>query len=133
MASFVAKAQANSASAFVTAVNTVLAALTNPTIRNFAPWVLNPLRLVGVQYSTLISYTDGGASLATPFLLNVLEASSLATLQTNVQAFITANPSYFFAGTKYQALYNEGNKQEKFVALTIYNTTAGAFANYVPR
>lgn len=133
MASFVLAAQASNAADFVTAVNAALAALTNPTIREFAPAAINPLRRINIPYSCLISYTSAGAALATPFLLSVLENSSLTALQTAVQALITANPSYFFAGTKYILLYNEGNKQAKYIALTIYNVTAGASANYVPR
>lgn len=120
------------AAAFVTAMNALLAALTDPNIRGVSFNVDERQRRNQRQYSGVITSDTGGAALATPFLVNVIEANSLAALQTALDAFQAANPSYFFAHTEYKFLYT-GSRDPKYIAITIYNTTAGATANYLPK
>lgn len=120
------------AAAFVTAMNALLAALTNPTIRGVSFNIDERQRRNQRQYSGLISSDTGGAALATPFLVNVIEANSLAALKTALDTFQAANPAYFFAHTEYKFLYT-GSRDPKYVAITIYNVTGGASANYLPQ
>jgi hypothetical protein len=128
--SFVTSTKSGSA-AFVTAINAALAALTNPTIRGISFNADERQRRNGRSYSGVISYDTGGAALATPFLLSVIEASSMAALVTALNAFVAANPTSFIAHTEYKYLYT-GSRDPRFIALTLYNATAGATANYVP-
>ncbi len=124
--------KSDSAAAFITAVNAALAALTNPTIRSAEFCAQNPQRRAGVEYACVITYTTGGASLATPFTLSVIEAVNITALNTALAAFQTAQSSGFVAGSRFQFL-DDGTKLSKYVAWTLYNATAGATANYVPR
>ena len=119
------------AAAFVTAVNALLAALTNPTIVGVSYNIDARQRRNQRQYSGVVSYDTGGAALATPFLVNVIEANSPAALATALAAFVAANPTSFIAHTEYKFAYT-GPRDAKYIAITIYNATAGASANYVP-
>jgi len=128
--SFVISEQSGAA-AFVTAVNALLALLTDPTIVGVSYNVDERQRRNQRQYSCVISYDTGGASLATPFLINVIEANTPAALATALAAFVAANPAAFIAHTEYKYLYT-GARDAKYVAITIYNATGGADANYIP-
>jgi hypothetical protein len=132
MATAVILIKADSASALITAVNAALAALTNPTIRSAEFFAQNPQRRIGEEHACAITYTDGGAALGTPFLLSVLEAVTITDLNTAMVAFQTAQSAGFVAGSRFQFL-DDGTKQAKYIAWTLYNATAGASANYVPR
>ncbi len=125
--------QENSAADFMTSVNAALLALTDPTIRGFEPRFQRPLRRLGIEHACVITYTTAGAALATPFTLSVLEATTLGALNTLLAAFQIAQSAGFVAASKFEFQDDEGTKQSKYIAYTIYNATAGASANYVPR
>ena len=129
MARFIQTVSAADPASFVTAVNAVLAALTNPTIRQWAMTVTEFDRRLGVEYRLALSYTDGGAALATPFLLRIDESHNLDTADTALQAFLTANAAYFVTGARmfYQ---DAGPKIARYTLATLYNVTGGASANY---
>jgi hypothetical protein len=129
-------AQGSGMAAFVTAFNAALAALNNPTIQRIDFDALSLARLNGREYSSLISYLSGGASLATPFQLLVTEATTLALLATQVSTAITAlGGTPFVAGTQYRRLQgiDRAARNPIFVGFTVYNTTAGATANWIPQ
>lgn len=128
--SFVIGESAGSA-AFVTAINALLAALTNPTIRGVSFNVDSRQRRNQRQYSGMISYDTGGAVLATPFLVRVDEATSLTGVKTALDTFIAANPTYFVAHTEYKFLYS-GPRDSRYIGITVYCVTGGATANYLP-
>jgi hypothetical protein len=122
--------------AFVTALNTALAALTNPTIQRIDFDVLSLAGLNGREYSALVSYLTGGASLATPFMVLVTEATTLSALATAVAAAIVAlGGTPFVVGTQYRRLQDpaRASRNPIYVGITIYNTTAGASANWTPQ
>ncbi len=124
--------EAVGATAFVTAMNLLLAALTDPTIRGVSYAVDERQRRDQRTYFGFVSSDTGGASLATPFQVRVDEAASMVDLQTALDAYQAANPSYFFAHTEFKYLYT-GSRTPRFIAITIFNVTAGAFANYLPQ
>lgn len=119
-------------SAFVTALNAALALLTNPTIRGVSYNVDERQRRDLRQFSAFISSDTGGAALATPFQVRIDEAGSLADLKTALDTYQAANPGYFFAHTEYRFLYT-GPRNPRYIAITIFNVTAGASANYLPQ
>jgi hypothetical protein len=123
--------KSDSAAAFTTAVNAALAALVNPTIISAAFFAQNPQRRVGEEHGCAITYTTGGAVLATPFLLSVLEAVTITDLNTLMVAFQLAQAAGFVAGSRFRFL-DEGIKQAKYITWTLYNATPGASANYMP-
>ncbi len=115
--------------AFVTAVNALLAVLTNPTIVGAEFNVDERQRRDQRVYSAVISYDTGGAALATPFLIRVDEAGSIADLKTALDAAIAANPTYFWAATRYAYLYT-GARNPRYIGITPYNVTGAASANW---
>ncbi len=118
-------------SALVTAVNTALALLTNPTLRTVGISVRDQPRYLGVEYSLVYSYDTGGAALGTPFLIAIDENKTLAALVAAIQARYVANAAYFWAAP----LFYRRNGQAKlpiYGACTLYNTTGGASANFTP-
>ena len=50
-----------------------------------------------------------------------------------MQALLTATPGYFFAGTRYIIREPANGRLQKAVGILVYNTTAGASANWSPR
>lgn len=123
--------QADGASAFVTAFNAALATLTDPSILRIDFDVQEQQRRSGREYSCLVTYDTGGASLATPFLLSAIEAASGPDLVTALNAFVAANVGAFAAGSQYRRLYPSYHP-DLFIALTVYNATGGASANWTP-
>ncbi len=120
------------ADSFVTALNTLLATLTDPTVVGVQFNVDEQQRRDQRQYSAFISADTGGAALGTPFKVRVDEASSIDALKTAIDAWQLANGSFFFASTVYIFKYT-GSRTPRFIGITIYNETAGASANYVPK
>src|SRR5260221_14443747 len=98
-------AQAESAAALVTALNTLLAGLTNPSILRVDFDVQEMQRRTGRMYSAFVTYNTGGAVLATPFLLSAIEATSGANLITALNTFITSIAGQFAASTQYRRVY----------------------------
>lgn len=131
MARFVESFVATNSGDLVDAVNTFLATLTNPTIRGVHFSVVRQDGRIGDQYSLALRYDDSGAVLATPFLARIDESSVLDTAATALQTFMTANAAYFFNGSDLQMVDGQQTFR-RFSLLTIYNTTGGASANYLP-
>lgn len=129
MARFVESFYYATASQLVTAVNTFLATLTNPNIRCVQYDLVREDGRIGEEYSLTIRYDDGGAALATPFLIRVDEDTAIEDANDTLQTFMTANAAYFFGKTALQVV-DGGNKFRKNSLLTIYNTTGGASANF---
>lgn len=129
MARFVESFYYPTAAQLVTAVNTFLATLVNPTIRGVEYSLLRQDGRVGQEYSVTIRYDDGGAALATPFLIRVDEDQSVEEASDDLQTFMTANAAYFFGKTAL-AVADGDQTFKKNSLLTIYNTTGGASANY---
>jgi hypothetical protein len=116
-------------SALVTAVNTALALLTNPTMRGMSISVHDQQQYLGLEYSLQYSYDTGGAALGTPFLIAIDEKATLAALIAAIQARYAGNAAYFWAAPIFYRL-NPGAKLPIFGACTLYNTTGGASANF---
>jgi len=128
MSHIVKTIEATDAPSLVTAVNTFLATLVNPTIRfvdYLAFWVD---KRMGTQYTITITYDTGGQALATPFLLRIDEDINLAALLTTLNAAYAAN-AYFWAGTRWKTLDRDSIKIKRYSAATFYNTTLAAGAN----
>lgn len=123
--------QADSASAFTTAINTILAALTNPIFRglDLSAWV--DQRRIGTELRALLTTASGGGALATPFVFKAFSGATLAAVQAAAQTFISANTGYFFTGVRI-LFVDVAHREPQYVAWLIYNTTSGASANYLP-
>ncbi len=116
----------------ITQVNTFLATLVNPTIRYINFVVAHPDKRIGEEYIVELSYQDGGAVLATPFLLVVDLAASLTLLEQATQAYLTTNAAYFVSGVRFTFLDQDNNRLARFWNWYLANTTGGASANFLP-
>ena len=130
MARFVDSFSAQSLAALETAVNAVLAGLTNPSIRGFDLCLLDTPRKINLELRALLQYSDSGAVLATPFLLKTFSDTNLADVETAIQTFMDAQAAYFYGSPRLLFIEPDG-KQAINVAWLIYNTTGGASANYL--
>lgn len=131
MARFIESFYYATASQLVTAVNTFLATLTNPSIRSVQYSLVRQDGRIGEEYTLIIRYDDGGAALATPFLIRIDEAQTVEEAADDLQTYMTANAAYFFGNTALGVVDGE-QKFKKNSLLTMYNTTGGASANYLP-
>ncbi len=115
-----------------TAVNTALAALTDPTLRNVQLSVDRMQRRPGVQYRLIYSYDTGGASLGTPFLVTLIEAATMAALITAINTFVQAQSGFVAAPFLYVLDTDDQVKLPLYGAMILYNATGGASANFTP-
>jgi hypothetical protein len=129
MARNVALFQAQTAADLETAVNTALALLTDPTINFLDIAAFVDARRNGTDLRAALTYTTGGASLATPFLLKMFSGATAADVEAAAQAFMDAQTGYFYGGLR--LLYSDvGRREPQYILWMLYNTTGGASANY---
>lgn len=128
--------QAQTLTALETAVNTALAGLTDPILHGVDIAAYVDQRRMGIDLRAVVTSVDQGPTLATPFVLKTFtsqlinsDVDAVTALQQQVQAFITANPSYFFTAARL-IFVDVGYREPQYIAWLIYNTTAGASANY---
>lgn len=133
MAFFVKTFTATSAASLVSAVNTFLATLVNPTIRGLTYSVSRPSDRVGNAYTLTLNYSDGGAALATVFTLEVQESRFLngqaGSIETVLAALYVANPAVYFSGVRIASLDESNTELPLYSAAYLRNATAGATAN----
>lgn len=114
------------------AVNAALAALTNPTLRNVQLSIDRMQRRPGVQYRVIYSYDTGGAALATPFTISMIEAATMAALITAINAAVGANSGFNAAPFLYVIDTDDQVKLPLYGAMLLQNATGGASANFTP-
>jgi hypothetical protein len=117
----------------VSAANTWLALLgTAARLFKVSPSIEDQTRKIGVEYRLMLSYwPDGGATIATPWQLELIEAGSLAALETAVKAFLATNSGSFVALEQLYVLDGaDNNKLSKYGAVLLYNANRDAYQNY---
>lgn len=132
MARFTKTFTASDPAALVLAVNTFLNTLASPIIRGVTCRYSDSARRTRGEFFVSIDYSDGGAVVATPFLLAVYQKRKNADLDTAVNALIAANPTVFFPSARYEVADADSGRLPAYVAFVFYNTTAGASANWLP-
>lgn len=127
----VATVSANDATDFVTAVNAYLATLVNPTILRIDITAKDAKRQLGRLYSAIITSTPDGATLATPFVLQVFEEQNVAAVGVDINDAFTANPGYYYPPPRLISWYYErGSLESKVAGLLFSNVTLAASANW---
>lgn len=116
----------------VSTVNTFLATLTNPTLHRVEVALADDQSQAGVGLVASIDYSDGGAALATPFLLMLLSNRLPSALETAVNAQYAANAAYFWMGARHVSLLSGDGRLGQYLAFLPYNVTGGASANWSP-
>jgi hypothetical protein len=118
----------------VTLVNTYLATLVNPTVRQWALDVRVVEKRMALQWLFSVTTDDSGAALANPFTLSIIQATSAANLALTLNTMYAAIlPVQFFAGPRITKLDSDINTIGKqFIAAGLQNALAAAVANYLP-
>ena len=107
----------------ITQANAVLAALLSDTIVDIDFHVDDAKRTGGTELSVLITADSDGATITNPYKITVLKAASSAALLTAIQAWMTANPTYFLA--KVLSRYSpDSSRTGQYYALIVYNESA---------
>lgn len=116
----------------VSQVNTYLATLVNPTVRGWSLDVRFIEKRMDPQWMFTVVSDDGGAALANPFTLNVLQATSALALQTALNAlYAGVLPVQFLSASRVIKLdSDEQGFAKQFVAASLQNALAAASANY---
>ncbi len=104
-------------------VNAILATLLSNDINGVAFVANDQARGLGNEYKLTISYDDVGTAITSPYLVKGFVGANAAAVATAVQAFMTANPSYFFSSTFTQQLRSD-RRTTQSVAILFYNTDA---------
>ncbi len=119
-----------SESGLETLVNALFAPLLTQTIDGVQFSAINPSRSIGNDLRVIVTYATGGTTITNPYLVKGFTGTSIGDLADAVQAFITANPGYFFAPVYYQQLQSE-RRSKQYIALLVYNTNlADGTANW---
>lgn len=133
----VAAAQAQTLSALEAAINAILSPLTDTSLTYIDIAAFVDDRRTGVDLRALVSTTDQGATLATPFVVKTFFAPALSsdddtltTLVAQVQAFISAHTSYFISAVRL-LFFDVDAHGPQCIAWLVYNTTSGASANFL--
>ena len=124
---------ANDATDLVTAINAYLAGLTNPIINAIDIEIAFQPRQLGRPMGALITTQTGGSVIATPWTVQIFEATTLALVTASMAAYILANGSAFFAAPKMRYYYiGAGAQTPRVAGILIANATGGASANWQP-
>ena len=97
MAILVSSIEAKNNTSFVTAVNALFGSLLSHNIRRVEFYPGQSLSKFGDDLKFDITYDTTGSVIATPFFLSLFTGNTLATAIAAAQAYIVANPTYFFS------------------------------------
>jgi hypothetical protein len=132
MARFTKIITGSDAASVAAAVTTFLGTLVNPTIRGVTCQYSDAQRRVKSEIMVCIGWTDGGAALATPFQLQIIQKRKASDLESAINALFVANPLAFFPSVRYDAVDTADGKLSSTVGFVFFNATAGASANWLP-
>jgi hypothetical protein len=131
MSDLVLSVAAANIDSLITQANALLAALLSNTINWISYEANEEPQGVGNGFNLTISYDNAGSTITSPYLIEGFIGRDAVAVAKQVQAFMDANPSYFFSSVFTQQLHSElANAQAS--AILFYNTspTAG-LANWV--
>ncbi len=112
-------------------INAVLLPLTSISLRAVTLFQSTALRRT-VDFQAMIMYETGGPTLAQPYQMSVFAGSTLAAATALVQAFITANPTYWFGPVTPLFLGDSERYTNDFNVSVLYNTNyASGVAGYI--
>jgi hypothetical protein len=102
-------------------VNTILAGLTTSSLRVINVFPSTATRRT-VDFQATIVYETGGPTLAQPYQVQVFGGGSIAIAQAVAQAFITANPTYWFGPIQPFFIGDSERYVNDFNVSIMYNT-----------
>lgn len=112
-----------SVSGIETLANAQLASLLSNNILGVGFTSADQIRNNGTELRLVITYDDSGSAITHPYLAKGFMADTMASLNTQVLAFIAANPTYFVSAV-FLAQVISPRRQQQIIAIVFYNTNA---------
>lgn len=130
MATLVLGVSASSASDFQTALTAALAPLTVHDIVAVQISVGDANQVNGVEYSAIITYADGAASITAPFTAAVVEGRTAAEAAALAESLISANPAAWWSNVFADYEVNDGRRTRPYSAILFSNVDPANAANW---
>ena len=109
----------------VTAMNAALSAVLAKTLDTFQVSIANFNRVLGSEINVVVGYKATGATITSPYKVNAFRAGSLTALVAAVQAWITANPTFWVGPMRVvYAPSDSVASTTPSVAVVLYNESA---------
>lgn len=105
---------------FESQVNTVFAGLLNHGFTGLSFVADDQARLLGNELDLTVNYDDAGTVITNPYQVKGFAGKSLAELNTLLQAFIDANPTYFRSAVYTQVLHAQ-ERLATYIAIMFFN------------
>ena len=118
----------------ITQMNALLATVLTKTLDTLQVTITNVSRILGNEINVVVGHEATGATITNPYKVQAFQSTSLASLITAVQAWITANPTYWVGPLRVVYASSESvSSISPFFAVVLYNedATDGA-ANWDP-
>lgn len=123
MADFVSSVFASNLTSFEEDINLLLSSLLNNNILSVSIATGDKVSYIGKELQFGIRYDDAGSVISSPYKIKVYDSGNLANAVAEAQAFITANPSYWYADLILGYLEPTRNA-EPYVVYLFYNEEA---------
>jgi hypothetical protein len=120
------------ANGIITQMNALLATILNKTFDTFQVSVADATRILGNEINVVAGYKATGATITNPYKINVFQGASLTAVIALLQAWITANPTYWIGPIRVQYAPNESvSALSPYFAVVLYNeNTSDGAANW---
>jgi hypothetical protein len=130
MATLVLGVSASSAADFQAALSAALAPLLTNDIVAVQISVGDANQVNGIEYSAVITYTDGAASITAPFTAIVVEGRTAAEVAAQAEAIITASPAVWWSNVFADYEVNDGRRTKPYSAIVFSNVDPANAANW---
>jgi hypothetical protein len=130
MATLVLGVSASSAADFQAALSTALAPLLTNDIVAVQISVGDANQVNGIEYSAVITYTDGAASITAPFTAVVVEGRTAAEVAAQAEAIIAAGPTLWWSNVFADYEVNDGRRTKPYSAVIFSNVDPANAANW---
>lgn len=115
-------------------VNTFLAPFVGSNakaIRRFEFHYADRQRFLRNEFTVTLSYQNAWVSIPSqPYQIKIFTNRRASNLQTAVNNFISANPSYFFGGVRFQRGYLDEGRLPIFLAAVPYSADGNAWQSW---
>ncbi len=115
----------------VDAANTALQALTSHRIWGVELLAGDSARYGGVEYRINVTYDNAGTAIGTAYQIVNFDGKSPQATASALQAYYTANPTYFISAAFVDYIANDGRKTVRNPAILVYNpNSANGLVNW---
>jgi hypothetical protein len=130
MATLVLGVSASSAADFQAALNAALAPLLTNSIVAVQINVGDASQVNGIEYSAVITYTDGAPSITAPFTCIVVEGRTAADVAAQAESVIAASPALWWSNVFAGYEVNDGRRTRPYSGILFSNVDPANAANW---